>query len=143
MQANFADEEEDGEELICIYTSKQLKDLLKIAQVQNRDYNPLATMALQNGKVTSFMGFTFIPPKSARRRPTRWHRGLTVDGSGYRRVPFFSSRGCIGASGATRSLPASASAPTRTMRCRSTPRPAGGMTRVNEDKCYQMLCLES
>lgn len=140
MQANFVD---DDEELICVYTSKQLKDLLKIAQVQNRDYNPLATMALQNGKVTSFMGFTFVPAELGNAKAYPLNSGLTVDGSGYRRVPFFVKSGLHFGQWGDEVFARVSERADKRYALQIFAETCGTAVRVNEDKCYQMLCLES
>lgn len=75
---------------VFVYTSKQKKDLLKIAQFQSRDFNPMAVQALQNGKVTDFMGFRFVPAEIGNAAAYPGASALTVAaGTGYRLLPVF------------------------------------------------------
>lgn len=48
---------DDGEEQYCVVTAKQVSDLLKTVEVTSEDYNTVK--ALVEGKVNTFMGFTF------------------------------------------------------------------------------------
>lgn len=140
MMANFVDDE--GEELICIYTSKQLKDLLKIAQIQSRDYNPQSVQALQNGRVTHFMGFTFVPAEIGAAKAYPQAASLTVDGSGHRRIPFFLKSGMHWGSWGEDFFGRVSERPDKNYSLQIYGEFTGAATRVNEDKCYQMLCAE-
>jgi hypothetical protein len=48
---------DDDEEQYCVVSSKQISDLLKTVEVTSEDYNTVK--ALVEGKVNTFMGFTF------------------------------------------------------------------------------------
>jgi hypothetical protein len=48
---------DDDEEQYCVVSSKQISDLLKTTEVASDDYNTVK--ALVEGKVNTFMGFTF------------------------------------------------------------------------------------
>jgi hypothetical protein len=48
---------DDGEDQYCVVSSKQISDLLKTTEVTSEDYNTVK--ALVEGKVNTFMGFTF------------------------------------------------------------------------------------
>lgn len=57
-------------------TAKQMDDLLAETEVTSSDYN--SVKALVQGEVDTFLGFKFVHSE-----------GLTVDGSSYRKVPFW------------------------------------------------------
>lgn len=75
---DYDDQEMDG---VCIaVTAKQLGNLLATTEVTSKDYNEVA--ALVQGKIKTFMGFTFV----------RTER-LQTDTSGYTRVPVWHKDG--------------------------------------------------
>lgn len=126
---------------VSIITAKQVTDLLKINQLQSRDYNPMLQTALQAGKPGDFMGFRFVMSEIGNPKPYPNGSTLTVDGSGYRRTPFFVPSGMHWGSWEeffgkiTERNDKNHSMQIYAETC-------GGATRVNEDKCFQMLCLE-
>ena len=48
---------DDDEDQYCIVTAKQVSDLLRTTEVTSEDYNTVK--ALVDGKINTFMGFTF------------------------------------------------------------------------------------
>ncbi len=48
---------DDGEEQYCVVSAKQISDLLKTVEVTSEDYNTVKSLV--EGKVNTFMGFTF------------------------------------------------------------------------------------
>jgi hypothetical protein len=70
----------ENDPLYVPVTSKQHDNLLGEAQVISLDYNDRPTLV--NGRITQFMGFTFVHSER-----------LQLDGSSYRRVPAYSKTG--------------------------------------------------
>jgi hypothetical protein len=140
MQKRFVDTE--SEMPIAIITSAQVKDLLKLVQVQSRDYNPGTVQALQNGKVAEFMGFRFIRAEIGNAAAYPLSSGLTVDGSGYRRVPFFVPSGMHWGSW-NDFFGKIESRPDKNYSTQAYAETCGTAVRLNEDKCFQMLCNEA
>lgn len=140
MQSKFVDFE--SESPIAIITSKQHRDLLKITQIQSADYNPQATLALQKGEALNFMGFTFITAEIGNSAAYPLASTLTVDGSGYRRVPFFVKSGMhLGVwTDFYGDISPRADKNYSTQIYAET---CVAATRLNEDKCFQMLCNEA
>lgn len=133
----------EAEQPIGIITAKQVSDLLKINEMTSRDYNPGLQGALATGKPTPFMGFMWLwcEYSNSTKRGYGAAAALTVDGSGYRRVPFLYPSGMHWESweeffGRVSELP---DTHYNSQIYGST---TGAATRVNEDKCFQMLCLE-
>jgi len=129
---------------IIIVTAKQVTDLLKINEVTSRDYNPMVTQALQNGKVAEFLGFRFLPAEigNATNRGYGTAAALTVDGSGYRRVPVFVPSGMHWGTWEEFYGRVEERAD-KNYSWQIYGETCGAATRTNEDKCFQMLCLES
>jgi hypothetical protein len=140
METRFVDLEE--EEPTAIITARQKKDLLKLIQVQSRDYNPQQVLALQNAKVIQFMGFTFINAEIGNAAAYPLASGLTVDGSGYRRVPFFVKSGMHFGMW-TDFFGRITERDDKNFSTQIYGETCGAATRVNEDKCFQMLCNEA
>jgi hypothetical protein len=140
MQKRFVDLE--SERPIAIITASQVKDLLKLIQVQSKDYNPQQVQALQNGQVTEFMGFLFVQAEIGSATAYPLASGLTVDGSGYRRVPFFVKSGMHFGTWTDffGKIEARADKNYSTQVYGET---CGAAVRLNEDKCFQMLCNEA
>jgi hypothetical protein len=133
---------EDDEERIAIITSKQKKDLLKLMQYQSRDYNPQQIMALQNAKVIPFMGFTFMQAEIGNAAAYPLGAALTDAGGGIRRIPFFVKSGMYFGKW-TDFYGKVSERDDKQMSMQIYAETCGAATRTNEDKCYQMLCLES
>jgi hypothetical protein len=142
MDSRFSDEDEDDSERIAIITSKQKKDLLKLVQVQSKDYNPQQILALQNAKVIQFMGFTFVNAEIGNANAYPLGAALTVDGSGYRRVPFFKKSGLHKGTW-TDFFGKITERDDKQFSTQVYAETCAAVTRTNEDKCFQMLCLES
>ncbi|MGF7151319.1 hypothetical protein FHS96_004982 [Sphingomonas zeicaulis] len=144
MRRNFvqAFAESEGEMPIAIITGAQLEDLLKISQIQSRDFNPLDVQALQSGKVVTFLGFRFVMAEIGNTKAYPLAASLTVDGTGYRRVPFFMPGGMHFGTW----LDFKGKIDERADKNHSTQiagYTCGAATRILEDKCFQMLCLEA
>lgn len=89
MRANDVDL--DAEELWMAITAKQNSDLLGQIETVNRDYG--ATGAeITNGQVRKLFGFNFAHIELGNPR-LKDAAALTVDGSNYRKVPFYSKSG--------------------------------------------------
>lgn len=132
----------EAEKPIMLITAKQASDLLKINEMVSRDYNPLFAQTLYDGKPSDFMGFRFIQTELGNSKVYPDAYGLTVDGSGYRRNPVFVPSGMhFGIweefDGRIDVLPG------KNMSTQIYAETCGAATRVNEDKCFQMLNLES
>lgn len=78
LKANEVDM--DSDKLFCAITAEQDADLLEQTQVTSADFN--VRPVLSEGRVTSFLGFTFVHIER-----------LPVDGSGDRRVPVWAESG--------------------------------------------------
>lgn len=140
MMKRFVDTE--AEMPVAIITSAQLKDLLKLVQVQSRDYNPGAIQALQNGKVAEFMGFRFLLAEIGNAAAYPLGYGLTDAGGGIRKVPFFVPSGMHWGDW----TPFHGKISERDDKQLSTQiygETCGAAVRLNEDKCFIMNCLES
>jgi DNA topoisomerase VI subunit B len=140
MRRNLVDTE--LEKPVAVITAKQITDLLKINQLQNRDYNPQLETALQSGRPMDFMGFTWVPSEIGNSRAYPVGSTLSVDGSGYRRVPFLVSSGMYGNMWEEFFARVTEES-TKEFDWQVYARTTAAFTRLNEDKCYQMLCLES
>jgi hypothetical protein len=130
MASQFVDLE--AEMPVMLVNSKQQKDLLKIVQVQSKDYNG-DKQVLQSGNVLEFMGFKFVPCEFGNQKAFPLAFGLSDAGGGIRKVPCFVPSGMHWGTWRT-STARSPSATTRTCRRRSTPRlaaPRSGSTRTS------------
>lgn len=131
----------DAERPVIMTTAEQEEDLLNIMQIQSRDYNPQTQQALQSGQVVTFMGFDFIQAEIGNATAYKRSSTLTVDGSGYRRLPVFVRSGMhwgnwLDFEGHVDLLPGkNHSEQIAGYTC-------GRATRVLEDKCFQILCAE-
>ena len=70
----------DRETVFIAYNSEADDDLLSEAQVISREYNE--RLVLKDGKIETFLGFTFVPTER-----------LPVDGNGFRRIPVWVKSG--------------------------------------------------
>lgn len=124
-----------------IVTAEQVEDLLSIPQIQSRDYNPLTMQALQNGEVTDFMGFRFIPAEIGNSKAYPKAAAVTVDGNGYRRVPVFVPSGIH--MGVWKDFEGHVDMrPDKHHGEQIAGYSCVRATRVLEDKCFQILCTE-
>ncbi|HEV2746416.1 MAG TPA: phage capsid protein [Allosphingosinicella sp.] len=143
MQEMITEALNDEDEMpIGIITAKQVSDLLKLNQVQSKDYNPDLPGALKTGKVGTFMGFRWINTQLGNARVYPRGASLTVDGSGYRRVPFLLPSGMHWGSWCD-FFGKISDRGDKNHSQQIYGETCGKSTRVNEDKCFQMLCLES
>ncbi|HEX5213323.1 MAG TPA: phage capsid protein [Pseudolabrys sp.] len=134
----------EAETAIGLVTAKQISNLLKINELVNRDYTRADLEgSLMSGKPTPFMGFTWLwcEYSNGTKRGYGPAAALSVDSNGYRRVPFFYASGMHWESweeffGRVTEMP---DIHYNTQIYGST---TGGACRNNEDKCFQMLCLE-
>lgn len=141
MQTRLVDTEEEMP--VMLYTARQLKDLLKLAQIQSRDYNPEAYEAMKNGMVTSFMGFIFIPTElgNAAVYPTATAQTIQA-GTGYRLLPVFVKSGLHWGSW-TEFFGKISERNDKNHSMQIYAETCGTVTRVNEDKCFAMACNEA
>ncbi|HEX8400519.1 MAG TPA: phage capsid protein [Allosphingosinicella sp.] len=131
----------EAERPIIVYTAKQKSDLLKIAQVQSRDFNPLATQALQDGKVADFMGFRFVPAEIGNPRAYAKGSTLTLAAAGIRRLPVFVPSGMHWGTW-EEFMGKISQRDDKNMSWQVYAETCGTATRTNEDKCFQILCKE-
>lgn len=90
LRGNFVDMDED--ELWIAITAKQNGNLLNEIETVNKDYG--ATGAeIRDGLVRKLFGFNFAHIELG--NPRLKNAGLTVDGNGYRKVPFYTKSGII------------------------------------------------
>lgn len=140
----------DEEKAIVIITAKQVTDLLQQVEITSRDYNLLKDMAMQTGMVREILGCLFVNCEYGNTTSfpvitggtSNGSSDLTMDGSGYRRVPMFVQSGM--AVNTWQHLRASVDKRAdlqgdwqifagRTV----------GACRVMEEKCLQLKCLEA
>jgi hypothetical protein len=83
------------EEKFMVLTAEQIDDLMNEVPVTSADFSRNAGKVNDEGRLNSFMGFTFIEMELG-----NTHLGsaaaLTVDGSGYRKNPFWVKSGLVG-----------------------------------------------
>lgn len=141
LRANLVDLE--MEECYMALTSKQIEDLQKEVQMISSDFNPTDRPVLRDGKLTKLLGFNFIPMEFGNAASVGAEiAALTLDGSGYRRVPYWCRSGM-------------AMLPWEDMFARVTEREDLNYalqvyartcltgTRTDEGKCGQVLCSEA
>ena len=106
------DPRDPANKIHMIITAEEIEDLLGISEYISRDYNPDSQMmggsyqpmssgakqALQNGEATDFMGIHFVPKEitNAKAYPNVVEDGLTLNGSGHRRLPVWIPSGMAG-----------------------------------------------
>lgn len=131
----------DVEKPVIPVTAKQITDLLKQIEITSTDYNPRDKTALQAGIVREILGCLFVPIEFGNAGSFPKAAPLSVDGSGHRRVPMFVPSGMhVGTWQGLR-----AHVGQRWDLEGSWQIFAGatvGATRMNEDKCLQLLCEE-
>lgn len=132
----------ERERPIIIVTAKQQSDLLKQMELQSSDYNPQDRAVLQAGKVISFMGFDFVEMEYGNSTSFPEAYSLTVDGSGYRRVPCFVPSGmAVNTWQANRSFVVQR--PDLEFAWQIFAGATVGACRMMENKCLQLLCEET
>ncbi len=131
----------DAEKPVIPVTSKQITDLLQQIEITSKDYNPRDKQALQEGIVREILGCIFVPLEYGNVGSFPKAAPLTVDGNGHRRVPMFMPSGMhVGTWQALR-----AHVGQRWDMEGAWQIFAGvtcGATRLQEDKCLQLLCQE-
>jgi hypothetical protein len=139
MASQFVDLE--AEMPVMLVNSKQQKDLLKIVQVQSKDYNG-DKQVLQSGNVLEFMGFKFVPCEFGNQKAFPLAFGLSDAGGGIRNVPCFVPSGMHW--GMWEDFYGKISErEDKSMSTQIYARTCGTAVRLNEDKCYILKCLES
>lgn len=127
LMANEVDT--DFDPLTIAVTAKQLDDLLGTTEITSADYN--SVKALVQGKVNTFMGFTFVHCER-----------LGVDGSSNRRVPAYAKSGMhLGMWNEINSSIDKRSDKSNAMQVLT--KGTFGATRVEEGKVVEILCSES
>ncbi|ARS27617.1 phage capsid protein [Sphingomonas sp. KC8] len=122
-------------------TAAQQTDLLKQIEIQSADFNKKEKLTLQEGKVTSFMGFDFIELEYGDSVSFEEAAPLTVDGNGYRRVPMWVPSGMhVGTWQDYRAFVVQR--PDMEFAWQIFAGRTCAATRMNEDKCFQLLCQE-
>jgi hypothetical protein len=139
MASQFVDLE--SEMPVMLVTSKQQKDLLKLIQIQSRDYNG-DRQVLQSGNVLEFMGFKFVPCEYGNQKAFPLGYGLSDGGGGIRKVPVFVPSGMHWGTW-TDFYGKITERDDKNLSTQIYAETCGAAVRLNEDKCYQMLCLES
>jgi hypothetical protein len=143
MDARFSDEDEDDGERYAIITSKQKKDLLKLIQVSVEGLQPAADPrpAEREGASRSWASPSSSRDRqrqclSARRRADRRRRRLSAACRSSRSPASTRARGPTSTAAITERDDKQFSTQIYAETC-------AAVTRTNEDKCFQMLCLES
>lgn len=139
LRANLVDVQR--EECYIALTSEQIYDLTALIEATSMDFNPSDRPVMREDRLTRLMGFNIIECEIG--NPASFSDetvALTVDGSGYRRIPFWCKSGMAFGTWHTHT--------------QITPRPdknysmqvfAGitcAATRTEEGKCGQILCAE-
>lgn len=123
-------EVDDEEEQFCVVTAKQVAELLKTTEVTSEDYNTVK--ALVDGKVNTFMGFTFKRISSAL---------LPKDGSNIRNVFCYAKSGLILATSGEIQTDISLRSDKR-MATQVYASISCGASRMDEKKVVSILCQE-
>jgi hypothetical protein len=142
IRETLAVDDEDPEPIYAGITAKQITNLLKINEMRSRDYNPNLPAMLQTGKPAPFMGFTWVPTQLGDNRVYPGATSLTVDGSGYRRVPIWVNSGIFWGNWEEQFVRVS-ERNDKKHSWQIYAETCGAATRTHEDKCFQMLCLET
>lgn len=140
LRRNFVDLE--AEECFMAITSKQEKDLLREVKMTSADYNHTDTPVLREGRLIRLLGFNFIcmeygDPSSMGAAVA----AMTVDGSGYRRVPFWAKSGMAVVTWEDMFAQVSERADTHYAH-QAYARTTLTASRTEEGKCGQVLCAE-
>ncbi|MFZ4687854.1 MAG: phage capsid protein [Polymorphobacter sp.] len=138
LMANLVDT--DMDELYIAVTSVQYDNLMNEVQVISKDFTSADQKVIESGKLPKILGFNFIECEYGNTGSFE-NAGLTLDGSGYRRVPVWTKSGMALA--------------TWQMMNNSIDRLPGkqqsvqvwsgttvAASRTQEGKCLQLLCAE-
>lgn len=82
-----------NEEAFMVLTAEQIDDLLDEMPVTSKEFAANGG-ELRDGRLSRLMGFTFIEWEMS--NPLLWNAGLTLDGNGYRKNPFWTKSGMYG-----------------------------------------------
>jgi hypothetical protein len=127
-QKLLAGEIDPDEEVFCAVSSKQTANMLATTEVTSADYN--SVKALVEGKVNTFMGFTFIHSER-----------LSADVNGYRRVPVWQKSGMFMAVG--KDIKATVGQrPDKNYNWQVYYEMYLGAARVEDAKVFEIKCLE-
>lgn len=136
LRGNFVDFDED--ELWMPLTAKQNGNLLAEIETVNKDYG--ATGAeIRDGLVRKLFGFNFAHIELG--NPRLKNSSLTLDGNGYRKVPFYTKSGIIAAFW-EREFTSVDELPTKHFSAQVYARRQVDATRTEEGKVGYVLCLE-
>lgn len=136
LRGNFVDLDED--ELWMPLTAKQNGNLLAEIETVNKDYG--ATGAeIRDGLVRKLFGFNFAHIELG--NPRLKNSSLTLDGNGYRKVPFYTKSGIIAAFW-EREFTSVDELPTKHFSAQVYARRQVDATRTEEGKVGYVLCLE-
>lgn len=137
LRGNFVDMDED--ELWIAITAKQNGNLLNEIETVNKDYG--ATGAeIRDGLVRKLFGFNFAHIELG--NPRLKNSGLTVDGNGYRKVPFYTKSGIV-AGMWERDFTSVDQLPTKHFSAQVYARRQVDATRSDEGKVGYILCNEA
>jgi hypothetical protein len=82
-----------AQEKFMVLSGAQMDDLLGEVPATSSDFKGAFGGNFVNGVLTSFMGFTIVPMELRNPMLRTFSRGLTVDGSGYTKNPFWVKSG--------------------------------------------------
>jgi hypothetical protein len=140
LMANLVDL--DMEEAYIALTSVQYDNLLNEAQATSTDFVSADRKVIESGKLPKLLGFNFIQCEYGNSASFPNAAALTVDGSGYRRVPVWTASGM-----AACTWQESNSFIDRLPGKQQSVQVYSGTTiaaaRTQEGKCLQLLCLEA
>lgn len=138
-QFGLNDVDLDEEEMHCILTPISYDNLLGEAKVDNKDFTSAQKTAMETGMLPPLYGINFHRANYG--SAAYEYASLSLDGSGYRRVPLFCKSGV--ASVTWEDLFTSIDTlPMKQMSTQVYARSTVAVTRVQEGKCLQLLCLE-
>lgn len=131
------------EDAYIAITSKQATDLWKEIRITNRDYASMgggAVVSPDGKKLVGFLGFKFVEVEYG--LSSSFHSStLSVDGSGYRRVPVWTSSG-MGINYWQRQFTSIDNMPGMHHAVQVYASTMVAATRLDEGKCVQILCAE-
>lgn len=139
LAKNFVDLDQP---LYMALTSAQVEDLTADAKATNRDFlDALMPKWSADGKyITGMAGFQFVEVELG--NPLYDNAGLTLDGNGYRKVPFWSADGMVQATWedlftSVDPLPTKHFSAQVYSRCQQV------FSRTDQNRCGYVLCVES
>lgn len=137
--ANLVDT--DMEECYVGLTSVQYDNLMNEVQVTSKDFTSGERQVIESGKLPPILGFNFILCEYGNAVSFPNAAPLTVDGSGYRRVPVWTKSGM--AMGIWDAMNTSIDVlPSKQMSVQVWAGTTVAASRTQEGKCLQLLCAE-